>query len=268
MALLSNSTTDEERGVTMKRNQRDPLKKSLIQRSLIVIFDVLIILLLFMIGLSLYIAYGTRNNKSVKGFIVIPDGDIIFNPDDNSTYEKYISQLNEALKPYDDNHKENTVLCDNERPVGKICDFPITWLESCSDKHAFGFKESKPCILLTFKNNPDYNPVVFDNTTLLPENMPQELKNDIIEEYIEYENETDKQAWIYCNNASNYYPSQGFMSHYFPTQNIEGYLPPIVAVPIDLRFENEFYIECSLWSNSSTGKPDSTLSFRIQKKSS
>lgn len=100
-------------------------------------------------------------------------------------------------------------------------------------------------------------PEIYNDSKTLPTDMPEELKQHIKEKQslrpkevyinIKIENKwlrlihfQTNVVWVSCEGenpadvenikARDYYPRMGFPRYYFPFQNIQGYIPPIVAV--------------------------------------
>jgi sodium/potassium-transporting ATPase subunit beta len=122
------------------------------------------------------------------------------------------------------------------------CDEDLSVFGSCTARNEFGYPEGKPCIFLKLNKILDWQPEFYTKTDELPESMPEPLKTHI-KNSIE-SGESLEVVWVSCegenpadienlgNNVE--YKSlsgeQGFNGTYFPYENIDGYLTPIVAV--------------------------------------
>lgn len=70
--------------------------------------------------------------------------------------------------------------------------------------------------------------------------MPEELKRKIRASWTHSDKREHEKIWVTCAGenpadqenigAVNIYPTLGFPAYYFPYTNVEGYLPPLVAV--------------------------------------
>lgn len=79
--------------------------------------------------------------------------------------------------------------------------------------------------------------------------MPEGLVHHITERGNVRPNDTSL-VWVSCEGenpadrenirAINYYPQMGFPSYYFPFTNVDGYIPPLVAVQFDVQSKNFF----------------------------
>lgn len=158
---------------------------------------------------------------------------------------------------------ENQMHCDFSTPrqPGKVCLFSAEDLGNCSpgrSGHKFGFPERKPCIFLKLNKIYNWMPEVYNDTGALPSHMPSYLKTAIAELSNPKERNT---IWISCDGENpadvenlgpmHYFPRRGFPEYYFPFQNIEGYLPPIVAVQFERPKSGVLInIECKAWAKN------------------
>ncbi|KFB35476.1 AGAP009595-PA-like protein [Anopheles sinensis] len=163
---------------------------------------------------------------------------IWYKASDNGNVGIWTKLIDEYLKPYSQ-PEDNRVDCSfkNPPPEGKVCKVPLDELGRCTKENQYSFKAKKPCIFLKLNKIFNWVPDVYNTSTNLPEKMPQDLKDHIKTK--EVSKETDM-VWVSCggeNPADNehigaiqYYPRRGFPAYYFPYKNIDGYLPPVVAV--------------------------------------
>lgn len=103
-------------------------------------------------------------------------------------------------------------------------------------------------------------PEFYNDTTNLPENMPFTLKDHIIAT----SNPNPLQlntVWVSCEGENpadlenvgpiKYYPTQGFPGYYFPFENSEGYLSPLVAVHFERPVRGIIInVECKAWARN------------------
>ena len=197
---------------------------------------------------------------------------ICFNKTNLKSYERYTSQLNNLIKLYERVHvKEGGkyIWCQdsNRTSDDQICAIDATWIQPCVMSNMWGYPNGEPCVILSYENDSNYNPISYDSIDQLPYNAPLQLKT-IMEEEIEEDGEIyEKLVRLYCthSNPANYHP-RGFYDYFFPFRNINGYLPPIASIKFDLDFNNdiEYNIECSLWSKYPALYSVKNISFKIK----
>lgn len=82
-------------------------------------------------------------------------------------------------------------------------------------------------------------PDTYDDLNNLPAEMPDDLKSHIKS----LPPAARKQIWVSCTGEHpldnekmgpiQYYPRRGFPSYYFPYQNLDGYMSPLIAVQFE-----------------------------------
>lgn len=184
----------------------------------------------------------------------------------SESYKYWEDQLNEFLseykKPTTAAAGQNIVNCDFERPPppGMFCDVDIRTFEPCSEENHFSYHRSSPCIFLKLDKLYGWRPEFYNDTSALPEDMPQDLQSqikNIVGSNRIYEN----MVWVSCQGETpadkefigpiKYLPYPGFPGYFFPYNNAEGYLSPLVAV----HFERPktgivINIECRAWARN------------------
>ncbi|KAH8285826.1 hypothetical protein KR018_010937 [Drosophila ironensis] len=121
-------------------------------------------------------------------------------------------------------------------------------------------------------------PEIYNDSKTLPAEMPEELKQHIKEKQSLRPNEASisiintnlhvyngifvqtNVVWVSCEGenpadvenikARDYYPRMGFPRYYFPFKNIQGYIPPIVAVQFTVETGVLINIECKAWARN------------------
>lgn len=106
----------------------------------------------------------------------------------------------------------------------------------CNPANDYGYLEKKPCIFLKLNKIYAWEPRYYDKADL-PLSMPKDLKNHI-EAAV-----TEKMVWVSCEGEDpadkenigelRYYTDHGyngFNGNFYPFENQEGYLQPLVAV--------------------------------------
>ncbi|GAB0095243.1 Sodium/potassium-transporting ATPase subunit beta-2 [Sergentomyia squamirostris] len=184
---------------------------------------------------------------------------------DNMEY--WVNEIDLFLKPYMDEAKvENRVDCDFDHPPpeGKVCNVPANSWDPCIAQKKYNFPKSSPCIFLKLNKIYNWLPDMYSNSTSLPDNMPDELKQHIAAEEKRGSKNRRFQTnvvWVSCEgenpadveNIGNiqYFPRRGFPGFFFPFRNTKNYLPPLVAVLFERPKTGVLInIECKAWARN------------------
>ena len=151
--------------------------------------------------------------------------------------------------------------CDGVDEAGKAdedhgCKFPLSELGACG-RGNFGYDAGTPCIFLKLNRIYGLNNEPYENTNV--KDMPDALKTRINKQ------KDKKQVWVSCQpkypadqemlKEVKYFPaSGGFPDKYFPYQNQEDYLNPLVAVQFHPKLPKAsgfmLHIECRAWAQN------------------
>ncbi|XP_037032750.1 sodium/potassium-transporting ATPase subunit beta-2-like isoform X4 [Bradysia coprophila] len=189
------------------------------------------------------------NKETTPSVKVIPETDgnfIHIKHFDESSLQVYIDSMNRFLEPYiKPIHGENLYICDfnNPPPEGRVCHFDRKSLDYCTPENDYSVRRDSPCLLFTLSQVLNWTPTVFnrsdiqDNTNSFS-TIPAKVNQSIT--LAERENSIEKYIWFTCEGDTaadkeflgpvNYYPQNGFPTYYFPFNNVDGYLSPIVGV--------------------------------------
>lgn len=143
------------------------------------------------------------------------------------------------------NPKDNItrVDCKNNTPKDKKpCEVKLNAFQPCTKEKKFGYEEGRPCIFLKLNKIFNWIPDYYNETNSFPSDMPGKLQTHI-DGRIKIKQDT-KVVWVSCEGENpadienlgrevSYYSlsgEQGFLGKYFPFNNTEGYLQPLVAV--------------------------------------
>ena len=181
---------------------------------------------------------------------------IVYNMSDRKSYETYLDNITEFLKPYKDETYQTICNWNCYPPLGYICAFDIQKFKHCNEETDFGFAEGRPCIFVKLNRIFDWVPVVYKSVDEFPNSMPKELIERILIE-IEEDPKAINQVWVSCEILLGpgiiKYDSDisGFPSYYYPFTNQKGYLSPLIAFYIENENEHaEQMIECRLWAKN------------------
>ncbi|XP_018899561.2 sodium/potassium-transporting ATPase subunit beta-2 [Bemisia tabaci] len=196
----------------------------------------------------------------------VDDGSVIWYQHKNATNIKiWTSSLDTFLQGYRDPQSlpggvTNQVICDYEKGPsrGKVCDVDMSRFGPCTSETGYGFPQSKPCIFIKLNRIYGWVPDFYNDSRDLPRDMPESLKKHI-------RTITDpkqlRTVWVSCHGEGpadvenvgpiKYYPQQGFPGYFYPFENTEGYLSPLVAVHFqNPKLNNLINIECRAWAKN------------------
>jgi sodium/potassium-transporting ATPase subunit beta len=187
---------------------------------------------------------------------------ISFNSDSPQSYKKWTNVIEDFLSEYTNTrrHANNVVLCDYDRfpRPGSVCIPEYKDWFPCTKENNFGFDKSSPCVFIRFNKITNWTPVYYNNSSELPADMPENLKQAIKGYYSTYRN-LMKTVWLSCEGETPadvenagpimYIPSLGFPGYYFPHNNTKNYVSPMVAIHFERpRTGVLINIECRVWA--------------------
>ncbi|XP_037928238.1 sodium/potassium-transporting ATPase subunit beta-2 isoform X2 [Teleopsis dalmanni] len=157
---------------------------------------------------------------------------------------------------------QNIYNCDYNQPPpkGQVCDVDIkSWLP-CVKENNYSYHKSSPCVFLKLNKIYGWIPEYYNDSRTLPKEMPKNLK-EYISNVETTENHKMNTIWVSCEGENpadqenigpvDYLPIRGFPGYFYPYQNSEGYLSPLVAVHFQ-RPKNGIIIniECKAWARN------------------
>ncbi|XP_058808798.1 sodium/potassium-transporting ATPase subunit beta-2-like [Phymastichus coffea] len=184
---------------------------------------------------------------------------------DRSNYEHWITSLEEFLHDYrtpgtKPGRGANIHNCDYDHAPapGQVCAVDVKNWHPCTKENSYGYHKSQPCIFLKLNKIYGWRPEYYNDTANLPKKMPNSLKDHI--KSIKNPNERNT-IWISCEGENpadqenigpvNIYPRRGFPGYYYPFENSEGYLSPLVAVHFERpRTGILINVECKAWAKN------------------
>jgi len=184
-------------------------------------------------------------------------------------WQPWVQRLEDHLKDYKNpnyaGEKEGrAVECGDQgqdKPgEGSVCkiDQQSLFQGPCKNESAYGFKEGKPCILIKLNKIFNWEPVPYNDTKDMPDNIPKSIK-DAFKKNIEQEKpDLNKRVWLECEGENpadkenigsiKYYPSNGVGHGFFPYSNQPGYLSPVVFAHLENPTHGVMIaIECKAW---------------------
>lgn len=207
------------------------------------------------------------------GFRPLPSEDnvestlIWYKGTDLNNYKMWTDALDEFLEDYRtpgqvSGRGQNIYNCEYNQPPpkGMVCDVDVKQYGPCTSENHYNYHKSAPCIFLKLNKIYGWVPEFYNDSNSLPNNMPKELK-EYIKEKEQKEQHTMNTVWVTCEgeNAADienvgqiqYYPRRGFPGYYYPYENSEGYLSPLVAVHFERPVRGIIInIECKAWARN------------------
>ncbi|KAK2575883.1 hypothetical protein KPH14_007253 [Odynerus spinipes] len=189
----------------------------------------------------------------------------------NARSKRYVQALKEFLQGYTTNTTNQEFKCNESQSRSydnlKSCFFDVKNLGICG-KSPYGYTMPiQPCVLIQFNKRLGWIPHYYNQSSVLPESMPDFLK-DIIKKSNKF------YIWLSCNGADNvdkehignieYIPNPGFPIEYFPFVGQKDYLPPIVAIKFKNLTPNRLVtVQCVAWSSNIEQRASYYLEFQI-----
>lgn len=182
-------------------------------------------------------------------------------------YKYWVDSLNEFLKDYEIlgtslGQGQNVQNCDYRHypEHGQVCLVDYKSFGICNKENHFNYHKSGPCIFLKLNRIYGWIPEYYNDTNDLPIKMPKQLR-DHIYNVSKIDRDMLNTVWVSCEGENpadleyigpiNYYPIQGFPGYYFPYENADGYLSPLVAVNIHRPKSGVLInIECKAWAKN------------------
>lgn len=207
------------------------------------------------------------------GFRPLPSEDnvestlIYYKGTERKNYEEWTNALDTFLKDYRtpgqvSGRGQNIYNCNYKQlpPPGMVCDVDIKLYGPCTKENNYNYHKSAPCIFLKLNKIYGWVAEYYNTTDNLPSNMPKYLKQYINKTANTKPDELNT-VWVSCEGETaadiehmgpiSYYPRPGFPGYYYPYQNSEGYLSPLVAVNFERPIHGVLInIECKAWAHN------------------
>ncbi|KYN37501.1 Sodium/potassium-transporting ATPase subunit beta-2 [Trachymyrmex septentrionalis] len=186
---------------------------------------------------------------------------------DNENFKHWVDSLQNFLKDYITPGSvlglgANINKCDYNQPPppGKVCDVDVKNWYPCTKENRYNYHKSAPCIFLKLNKIYGWRPDFYNDTEHLPEKMPLDLKEHIAS--LKGNNSLQLNTiWVSCEGENpadqenigpiNYLPRRGFPGYFYPYENSEGYLSPLVAVHfVRPRTGILINVECKAWAKN------------------
>ncbi|EJY57851.1 AAEL010145-PC [Aedes aegypti] len=207
------------------------------------------------------------------GFRPLPSEDnvestlIWYKGTEEKNYKQWTDALDDFLQDYRtpgqiSGRGQNIYNCDYTHlpPPRTVCDVDIKQYGPCTLENHYNYHKSAPCIFLKLNKIYGWIPEFFNDSANLPTNMPKDLQ-DYIKNVDDKEKHTMNTVWVSCEGENpadienvgpiKYYPRRGFPGYYYPYENSEGYLSPLVAVHFERPIRGIIInIECKAWARN------------------
>jgi len=168
---------------------------------------------------------------------------IMFDPTEEASWKGWSDRSKEFLAKYE-----------NAEDGMK---FDLSQLGDCG-KENYGYDQGKPCIFLKLNKIYGLQHDFYNDTSNLPDDMPEELAAHIGTK----SGAAANQVWVDCQPKNpadkdgisniNYFPAdRGFPEEFFPFERQPGYLSPLVAVQFEPNTPGQLiHIECRAWAKN------------------
>lgn len=179
----------------------------------------------------------------------------------------WVSTLNEFLEPYrkpglTPGRGSNIYRCTygSPAPPGKVCEIDIKHWSPCTAENYYNYHLQGPCVFIKLNKIFGWVPEFYKSIEEIPKDVPDDLMNYLIEERNKH-NFTHEKVYVSCQGESpadaenvgqiNYIPERAFPGYFFPYENSEGYLSPLIA----LHFVKPkpgvlINVECQAWAKN------------------
>ncbi|GMR32602.1 hypothetical protein PMAYCL1PPCAC_02797 [Pristionchus mayeri] len=178
-----------------------------------------------------------------------PDSTMIkFNIRDPASYEPFVKQMDSYLEKYQNTNGTRTctgTMSNADAAEGKTeepCLFSLSDFEKaqCSSKNGYGFKDGKPCVILSLNRLIGWRPTDFPKESV-PEQVKDRYKPGSIALHCDGTNNPDKEHI----GKVTYIPQSGIDGKYYPYQFMDNYHQPIAMVKFDSLPRNQVVlVEC------------------------
>ncbi|KAJ9595670.1 hypothetical protein L9F63_013136, partial [Diploptera punctata] len=220
---------------------------------IVVLIALCIIVVLLLFVWFIYTIVDTRPEWQLDNFYIETIPGYRYHPEDHATetliaynylkpqsYKKWVDVIQTQLQDYT-NTTANQVVCDYDRPpeAGQVCSVDVSKWFPCIHSNNYGYSKGSPCVFIRFNKIVDWIPELYDTPANLPENMPDYLKSTITREnQLFYK--LGQTVWLSCTGVDptdrenmgplRMIPRMGFPGYFFPYNNTENYLSPLVAI--------------------------------------
>ncbi|RZF31861.1 hypothetical protein LSTR_LSTR009508 [Laodelphax striatellus] len=207
------------------------------------------------------------------GFRPMPESDnalsslIWYKGTKKEDYQYWTSSLEKFLDPYrkpglNPGRGQNIYNCDYEHPPskGKVCNIDVRQWAPCTSENNYNYHVQNPCIFIKLNKIYGWTPEYYNDPSNLPAEMPESLKETIYQKANESIPSLNT-IWVSCEGENpadvefigeiDYLPQQGFPGYFFPFENSEGYLSPLVAIHFKSpRTGVLINVECKAWAKN------------------
>ncbi|KAK3858465.1 hypothetical protein Pcinc_035345 [Petrolisthes cinctipes] len=206
--------------------------------------------------------------------ITLHPSQVVISYNSSHKHNEYITELDKFIEAYE-TPPANSITCNDTTTLGpeESCWFEDKWLGGVCVKNKWGYvniaNNTSPCILVTPNKVVGWVPETYSTKEELPNEMPQYLKNVIINDWHD-RGSIYKWVWVSCEVVSgdgecSMTPWQGFPDYYFPYNDNTNYRSPILAPRINWRGTEKKRIEMrfQLWAKN-INPSDTTVTIVIE----
>nr|CAD7462944.1 unnamed protein product [Timema tahoe] len=187
---------------------------------------------------------------------------------DEQNYRHWTQSLETFLEVYrkpglTPGRGQNIYNCDYDKPPGRgqVCNVDVKNWVPCTQENKFNYHKSAPCVFVKLNKIYNWIPEFYNDTDRLPDKMPADLKQYIHELKMNNQTAMLNTVWVSCEGENpadkenlggiKYYPTRGFPGYFYPYENSEGYLSPIIAINFERPTTGILInIECRAWARN------------------
>lgn len=186
---------------------------------------------------------------------------------DRDDFQQWTEALDKFLEVYKTpgltpGRGQNIHNCDYDKlpKKGQVCNVDIKNWSPCIHENHYDYHKSSPCIFIKLNKIYNWIPEYYNESASLPSHMPADLQEHI--RSLESNNSRElNTVWVSCQGENpadkenigliDYIPRRGFPGYFYPYENSEGYLSPIIAIHFRRpRTGILINIECRAWARN------------------
>lgn len=184
--------------------------------------------------------------------IDVDDTLINFEQGVKDSYAPHVDNLQSFLKGYSNDSQSGLTDCTKNSKEDVPCMFPLEMLgPKCTYKNNFGYNEGQPCVLLKLNKVFYWEPEAYGNESKLEEDAPEYVKESYKDTGVLASCEGENYADRDNIGPVEFWPKEGFPFQYFPYENQEGYMAPLVMVQfIKPKPGTLIKVWCKAWASN------------------
>jgi len=113
----------------------------------------------------------------------------------------------------------------------------------CTSDSFYGYPEAQPCIMIKLNKIYGWEPTPYTSLDQMDEDVPTSIREEFERNQKANNTKLNDKVWLECHGENpgdkenlgpiTYYPGPGFSASFYPYQNQEGYLSPVVFAKLN-----------------------------------